>query len=286
MRFENTLLKYLPYTNKLSGVYLNLNKDQEIKSPPNTWIRIFQARVFDELGTAKYYCVFYRVPGEKKGILRSILSGVECLENYQNGKLVDWTGVSHLKVWRPEFDRKILNNTLKTGRFYLTGKNHERDFFIEIPLFNIAVKRELKRHSSALLPLMLKGAYVTKKRLPKAQITKDELLGQFEDNYRDRSSVVCHEFSKDCNEIVSFRCDQCRFGWYSVVGISTCGGQMTRFCGVNQCGQRGMPACPRGYESAKRMNLDNFMLCYDGSPMGYCEAGLETVCDGRVLVCL
>jgi hypothetical protein len=286
VEFENTLLKHLPFTDQLSGLYPNVNKDQEIKSPPNTWIRILQARIYDELGTAKYHCLFYKIPGKEKGILRSVLSETECLENYQNGELVDWMGISDLKVWKPEFERKIFDKTLKTGRFYFTGRGPTGDFFVEVPLFNMEIKRELKRHSSALKPLMLKGAFVSKKRSPKAKVTKTELLGKFEDNYRDKSSVVCQEFSKDCKEVVSFKCDQCRFGWHSAIGISTCGGQLIRFCGVNKCGQRGMPACPRGYESAKRMNLDNVMLCYDGSPMGYCEAGLKTVCDGKVLVCL
>ncbi len=284
--FETSVLKNIPFAVSVEGVFPNTNKDTEIKSPPNTWIRIFQALVMDESGSKTYHCLYYRVPGKENGILRHINSKESCNENYQDGEIRDWTGISGLKVWKPNFERKIFEKVLKPGRFYLTGKGEREDFFFEIPLFNLKVERKLERHSTAFSSNMLSGLFVSKKRDLKSKVNHEKFLGKFEDNYRDGTAIVCQEFSKDCKETTPFNCNNCRFGWYSAVGISTCGGQYTRFCGVNKCGQRGMPACPRGLDSAKRMELDNVMLCYDGSPLGYCETGLKTVCDGKILVCL
>ncbi|TNE95222.1 MAG: hypothetical protein EP326_15640 [Deltaproteobacteria bacterium] len=284
--FETSILKNVPFALKIDGVFPGINKDLEIKTPPNTWIRVFQAEVPNQNGEIIFHCVYYKVPGKEAGVLRHIESNESCLGNYKSGKVFDWTGINQLKVWLPEFERKIFDKTLKPGRFYLTGREEVGDFFFEVPLFNLNLERKLERHASTFSSRMLKGVFVAKKRDPNVKSQQVKLVGDFEDNYRDRTAKVCHEYSKDCKETTSNSCETCRFGWYSAVGISTCEGQFTRFCGVNKCGQRGMPACPRGIESARRMGLDNIMLCYDGSPLGYCEAGLKTVCDGKILVCL
>jgi len=284
--FESRLLENTPFTLSLDGVYPNINKDHEIKSPPNTWVRIFQSTILNEDGARENHCVFYRVPGKEPGVLRYIQSVEPCLENYGSSNTTDWELISTLKVWKPEFERKIFKKVLKPGHFYFTGKGNKGEFFVEVPLYNLKLKRKLERHSSIATNNMLESVFISKRQNPKSKKSHSKLLGEFEDNYRDKTSIVCQEFSKDCKETTSFNCEQCKFGWYSAVGISTCGGQFTRFCGVNRCGQRGMPACPRGINSAKKMGLDNVMLCYDGSPMGYCEVGLKTVCDGKILVCL
>lgn len=285
-KLEASLLTNIPFSLWLEGVYPNVNKDKEITSPPNTWVRVFQSTLLNENGEKENHCIFYKVPGKNAGVLRYVQSLGSCLENYGSGVIADWDQIISLKVWRPAFERKIFKKVLKPGHFYFTGKDKEGDFFIEIPLYNLKLKRKLERHSSTATPNMLESIFISKKQNPKSTKSHSKLLGEFEDNYRDKTSIVCQEFSKDCKETIPFKCNECKFGWYSAVGISTCGGQFTRFCGVNRCGQRGMPACPRGMDSAKRMGLDNVMLCYDGSPMGYCEVGLKTVCDGKILVCL
>lgn len=287
--FEREVLKALPTSLEITGISSRLNLDEPLTRPPGTWINLLESTNIDGNGDEQFYCLFYKMPGvdsDSSGTLRFITSLKSCFEDFKSGNEVDWTDIEALKFWKPEVDKKIFNNLLKRGHLYLMGKHQKEDFLMEIPLFNIKFQEKPRRFSNSLQSNIYRGSFLYKPVSSRKTFGVNGLLGKYGDNYRDKTSVLCHEFSKDCIESMSFKCDQCKFGWYSAVGLSTCPGQTIKFCGLNKCGERGMPACPRGIESAKRIQKDLTMYCYDGSPAGYCQSGLKTVCDGTALICL
>ncbi|MCO4793172.1 MAG: hypothetical protein KC493_05650 [Bacteriovoracaceae bacterium] len=283
--FEREVLNSLPFSSQLLKLSPKVNRDSEILRPPNTWINLVETISLNENGENVFHCLFYKVTGKEEGVIRYITHNQSCFENYQDGSLTDLKKVTEFKFWIPVFDKKIFGKLLKRGYLYLIGKRDGTSFSIEIPLFNIGLKSNWKRFSNNLSDNIFKGVFVSKSLKPSSR-RANQTLGKIADNYRDKKIEVCHEFARDCTETMSFRCDKCRYGWYSAIGVSTCPGQYIRFCGVNRCGERGQPACPRGIESARKMEIDNAMLCYDGSPLGFCRRGLKTVCDGRTLICL
>ena len=55
-------------------------------------------------------------------------------------------------------------------------------------------------------------------------------------------------------------CSNCPFGDFEVVGKSCPAGRV-KFCGPNKCGEKGWPACVRGSEYEKELELTK---CEDG----------------------
>ena len=110
-------------------------------------------------------------------------------------------------------------------------------------------------------------------------------LGALHDLYGDKKAIKCKEVSRACSLESADQCHLCRYGWYEVVDYY-CDGGGSRYCGSDRCGERSMPACPRGKEIVK-LEDNKKSICYDGSPHGYCQDDLKTVCDGNnILICL
>ena len=88
-----------------------------------------------------------------------------------------------------------------------------------------------------------------------AYVTAEMMGGYFTPGYSyiDNTAVVCHDPKSE------FRCDKCKYGWYE--GISKEG--VIRFCGEDRCGERGMPACPRGITFIN----NNRYECYENSKL-------------------
>lgn len=94
---------------------------------------------------------------------------------------------------------------------------------------------------------------------------------------------ICHGINGDCKNVVSYRCDECKSGFYEVVDFN-CPQGGSKYCGSDQCGEKNQPACPRGYNI---LETKLRTLCFDGSPAGFCSPGLKTFCnEDQILICI
>ena len=99
---------------------------------------------------------------------------------------------------------------------------------------------------------------------------------------REDHLVLCQRVDDQCRVIGKSRCDQCRYGYFPVVGNRFCPQGGTYACGPNFCGQANWPACWRGFEATKN---EQVQLCQDESTAGYCYAGRTTMCRDGILFC-
>lgn len=94
---------------------------------------------------------------------------------------------------------------------------------------------------------------------------------------------LCHGVNSNCQDVVGYRCENCPEGFYEVVDFN-CPQGGSKYCGVDNCGKKNEPACPRGY---KILGSKLKSLCFDGSPAGLCGPGLETFCnEDNILICI
>jgi hypothetical protein len=108
------------------------------------------------------------------------------------------------------------------------------------------------------------------------------MIGEASDNYLDGTSKNCHKVNEKCESEEEFSCDQCRYGWYEVVPTK-CALSGDKFCGIDKCGEKGFPACFRGYKFDKRQI---FSGCTPENNSAFCQKGLSVICDSKgVLIC-
>ncbi|MBP5296298.1 MAG: hypothetical protein J6Y94_03085 [Bacteriovoracaceae bacterium] len=94
--------------------------------------------------------------------------------------------------------------------------------------------------------------------------------------------VLCQQVDDQCQVIGRSTCDQCRYGYFPVVGRKFCPHTGTYACGPNHCGEAYWPACWRGFVASGQEAID---YCVDGSLAGYCHAGLQAICRDGLLYC-
>jgi hypothetical protein len=109
--------------------------------------------------------------------------------------------------------------------------------------------------------------------------TKNVIGPKFLNDSKD--ILICHDFDKNCNERVSNKCNQCQYGYFSGAA-SECAGKAAKYCGISRCGERNMPACPRGNVHTDIVALTG---CQNGSLSGFCQGGLIIVCENGQLYC-
>ncbi|MEH0860389.1 hypothetical protein [Halobacteriovorax sp. DPLXC-1] len=223
-----------------------LNKGN-IEQPKNTWIKIFE---FDN------FCAFYKTPFNKKeGILRYVSkSGNKC-----------------------QFDEKIkLQENISSLKFSLSAVDKvSLDLFLggerrSYHLFNYRMPRKFSAFQNQLKKSYFDNVFIS----GGLEYLKDKVL---------KDGQLCHGVNIECKDVVANICDMCPSGSYEVVDFN-CKQGGSKYCGVNKCGTKNQPACPRGY---KVLDTKLPSLCFNGSPAGFCEPGLETFCnDDGILVCL
>lgn len=109
--------------------------------------------------------------------------------------------------------------------------------------------------------------------------TKNVIGPKFLNDSKD--ILICHDFDKKCNEQTPNKCSQCQYGYFSGAA-SECPGKVTKYCGISRCGERNMPACPRGNTHTDIVALTG---CQNGSLSGFCQDGLIIVCENGQLYC-
>jgi hypothetical protein len=93
--------------------------------------------------------------------------------------------------------------------------------------------------------------------------------------------TLCFQVDDGCN-VLKNNCNDCESGSMPIIS-SKCDKEYNKICSVTACGNRGAPACVRGYNYSGKV-IDTG--CIDGSSSGYCQGGLSAYCDERsILVC-
>ena len=106
--------------------------------------------------------------------------------------------------------------------------------------------------------------------------------GKLGDRYSKGDLEICFQQNETCGNKGPDTCQQCKYGWYSIVDFN-CPNGGSRICGQSNCGNRGEPACPRGKDF---MELSRKSQCFLESKAGYCSPGLHTYCDqNNILIC-
>ena len=280
-----------------STIYLNTHS--ALIRPPATIVNILTFIAMDGAFKKIKYCLFYKMPHlSRKTLGRLFLTSsspeIDCKDHKLKEYISEIENIQELSIHLNDQDTIVNRKRFQKNIFYIEFKKKDELRTLTYPLYNYQGKKENNyfRYSSSFKDTLMKGVMISapslqknnpKNKKPRAA-TKE--LGLYESNYKDKNLTICHSFKSNCQEDISFKCDQCRFGWFQAISTITCGSKNTKFCGRDQCGGRGMPACIRGEEAAVRMGLESKLRCYENSPAGYCNAGLETSCDGSYLICL
>tara|TARA_Y100001954_G_scaffold116847_1_gene126323 strand:- start:12766 stop:13797 length:1032 start_codon:yes stop_codon:yes gene_type:complete len=298
------------YTHKLSIVNQHyFNVDQPISRPYLTWQLLAKFSVLGGGGDEAYSeCLFYKVPyvdkkRKKEKIFGQILSkriptDSECNveDKFLKKDLV--TEVERFKIFFS--NQKILakNSKREVPPFMLTinylkkGKIHWSSF----PLINLNsenikweikkdksfLKNRLARYSSIERDGLFKGGYFWSNL--EREVTDDFRVGLAHQKYFDGKAIRCETWSKSCRKKEASFCQNCRWGWYEVIG-GKCERFNDKFCGQDNCGTVGWPACPKGLDQEKISYLKGH--CQRSKERAFCQKGLQKVCDGDgVVICL
>lgn len=251
--------------------------DFEVVSPPSTWQRIFSLKFLSSNSELRKHCVFYRVPLKndrfnKLGILRVVEVDINknCKVQYNNADFLEIVEIERLRITYR--NRKLILKIKKIG-----GNKKYSFLFL-----NIVRDEKFKRYSSSGKNYSLPSTLIAPGDFKQIIGLKD-YIGESEDNYPERSMKTCHQMDENCNPIVEYQCDLCKLGWFNVIG-SKCSSVLTKLCGDNRCGEKGWPACIKGYEY---MGIDTSSKCIPNHPSGFCNKGLTSHCDENgILICL
>lgn len=216
------------------------------------------------------YCLFYKVPAKEEtqatlGLVQMDL-GSSCFESLK-GSEVFKTSFSFERSRDIVFKKVVLESRIE---LYLMTK---KPLMIKRSL----LPRKFKLYSSYLPEDPMEGVDFLGKLSPKKS------LGEYGDNYRDQSAIACRVIAKDCS-IIRDDCERCRYGSFEV--LKTGCQKDVVFCGRDQCGLNGFPACTR-YKPASRFSSKGPFPCELLKEFSMCRKGLEPTCDGNgVVICL
>jgi hypothetical protein len=243
--------------------------DQILLLPPFTW------RLLLSLDTN--ICLFYRTPLDSDtGTLRIVQTKERpCFgESYDEFLIAELNNIKDLgfkKVARRESYLQQENEILISAQW----RQSTFEWKLNFPL--VKSTKDLENPEK----LMSSAVYLGNTLNP--FIKSNKLIGSWEQRYSDGDFSFCHRVDKDCQDIVEFKCSECRFGWVEVVD-HFCPQGGSKICGRNRCGERGEPACLRG-RSFLEENVDG--PCFADSTAGFCGPGLSIVCDeNQILICL
>ena len=288
--------------------YKNFNSGKYITRPSGTWQPLIVFHFMGNYGSGYLQkCLIYRIPYKKniKGALKLIAlkKNEKCHEKILLESEETIEGIGNVKAFllsRRETARRKVNKEIYNFELeFLDAKNKKRVF--NLPLYNLTdpniskfdnqgkrirklYRKIFKKFDSSSTQNKLGGVIV----LPKGKIhlefdKKSSFLGSLNDSFLDQTAKRCHKVNNNCETIEKYKCDRCKYGWYEVIG-SKCRKVRDKYCGVNRCGEKGWPACVRGFNFSKSRIESG---CYAESDSGFCQKGLVTGCDGdQNLICL
>lgn len=165
-----------------------------------------------------------------------------------------------------------------SNKLQILGKERGEKLKLEYPLFNIRRPKKLDLLSNSSLNFYKEGLVVTINQ-PLAEVS---VRPDVSESYFEKTAKTCHVYNKFCEEVEPNTCSNCVNGWFSVIGKNACGIKTTKYCGVDNCGQKGWPACPRFPIPDRKEEI----ICFDNSPYVFCEKDLNIYCVNDELICL
>lgn len=217
----------------------------KITKPLNAWILLFES---------SKRCFFYKTPfREKLGHLKLTEKKDKC--SYDREALYENKKVEYLQF-------RVVSDNLDDLKIRVEINNVQTTY----RLLNSQFKDEDKL--SFLPKSYLRDVFVDRFENEKEKLGADE---------------ICHGVNSNCQDVIGYRCEKCPSAFYEVVDFN-CPQGGSKYCGVDECGKKNKPACPRGYEI---LGTKLKSLCFDGSPAGLCGPGLQTFCnEDNILICL
>lgn len=275
-----------------NDLYINL--DKVIERPFGIFMNLLKLTNLDHGGEKSDFCLFYQIPMKDKsdGTLRLTHSDLgQCKDNFDEKIIAEIEAIKDLKVFIYDEDTILDRKRFEAQVLYFLFESNGKLETLQFPLLNYIGEPppQWKRYSNSFENRRLKGIKVSSIGMSSQKNETRKILktkGSFGDHYINNSLETCHNFNADCQETQEFSCHNCRYGWFSAIPNISCDKVTLKFCGNNRCGEKGMPACVRGDQASIRMGIQAKNRCYDGSPAGYCNQGLKTVCDGKILICL
>ncbi|MCY4524562.1 MAG: hypothetical protein OXB84_07480 [Halobacteriovoraceae bacterium] len=264
-----------------------LNSNKVVDRPVLAWRALLRLKLLAEDAVSyKYHCIYYRIPYKsEKGIIKVMETDGKCADPLTGRVFSQLNNIEQLKFFFHDGKgQSIDKKTLRPLTLYFHIK-HEKTFkWPEYSFVNLKKGRLKKRYSNSAVKRKYTGFMIWPVREGRIDFThrkaKISFLGKMKDDYSKGESVVCHKVDDNCHTIGKMDCDRCRYGHFEAAG-SKCPDTNIKICGINRCGKRGWPACPRGKIVHKNQG------CANGSKAGFCEPGLKTFCDeNKILVCL
>jgi len=283
------------------------NTSQIIRRPVLSWQLLAKFDVLGSGGNRDFSdCIFFKVPysdTKNEGIdeqgkikIVKINKDQHCEDTGFDEEGFILNGIKNLKVFfsQKKIITKSLKKTIPPFNFVLNFKKGGKGYWLSFPLGNIdpstifggkdkRAKGHLReRYSSSETQGPYPGLLFWSGVENKNKI--DFRIGTKTQKYSEGSAIKCETWSESCERVGSSTCHRCRWGWYEVVG-GKCSAFNDRYCGQDNCGKRGWPACFKGKESFPMESFKGH--CFSSKERAFCQDGLEKVCDGSgVVVCL
>lgn len=241
---------------KLSFINKHYNNIEKITEPKGTTQAIFEVEFLDAQFNKAHDCLIYSIPaGDDFGHLKIIANPL----NQKCEDIILEKAYAELKT--------IRNFTFEMKEEVLRIKVDTKDFIYTFLNFRQNKENKILSHS-----------------IPKTLIVGLEVASSIDYHLTEKvlaDGELCFDIDDDCKILKENQCDQCQGGSYSVLG-SKCEKQKKKFCGVDRCGEKNQPACSRG-TLASGISMTNY--CINGSPLGFCNKGLNVVCINNTLIC-
>lgn len=278
-----------------------IGSGKPIRRPVHTWQPLLRI-VFlgNNAKNIREHCLFYKIPGKEdssRGILKfiEVLKDERCDPGLSRKSFIELEDIRDLKVYYardrevklPAFKLKVLKYGLALNfNYFGSGKGEEK--WIVFPFMNLSRAGEAyseERYGPSMIIRADPGVLYWPVDIGFEEGPSNppvKMLGSVNDTLATDTLVKCHDVDDNCNETVEFKCDRCRHGWFEVIS-SKCEKIFTKYCGPNNCGEKGEPACIRGRNFG---NLSYPAGCFFGGPTGYCKKGLESKCSAdNVMIC-
>ncbi len=311
--FVNKLLALWPSAMNIEKLSpRSINNGVPLVSPPLTWLNILRVEGIDFEGKGYAHCLYYLIPHhsdksglEQPGLLKVVSVDMEenCQDKFVRQSFAFLTGVEQLYVYltypgaMDNQGRDLPANQLIL-KFFYSGKELEW----HIPVYNIATGFLKSPTSPRLLQQWdLRAVYTQAPRYrPGVQLGPLLNNGKVLDakalwhgSTLSKTESMCLVLDDQCQPKGPDVCHRCASFSLSANAFG-CTSAFHRFCGIGKCGEREMPACPRGqhYLSTEldESGVPDKLIsgvCSAGFKSGICRPGLQPFCnENGVQICL
>ncbi|WP_127716472.1 hypothetical protein [Halobacteriovorax sp. HLS] len=276
--FSSELIKQFSFEH-IIDINKNYINKSSINRPVGTWVRLIET---------ENICLDYRIASSTiDGELRLSEKNQKCQDLPVGEYISDLSSIRNLKI---DFKTDTVEGKKVRNANY--GLTFSYDYIGEkkvyaIPMFNLKRSKyfdkvKYEKYDSYATHRWQKGLRINPEG--RVKIRTSSWIGSSKNDYIHKKINFCHRVDSSCNEVIENTCDECLNNWIEVVDYN-CPTGSSKICAPLSCGQRGMPACPRGtFWKGITTMVD---LCFTDSPAGYCDEGLSTICDeNKILTCI